>query len=263
MNSHHNGDRDMTTIVTLSCPEGIVMGADSRIRDKVTNQITDDVLKIIKVENFDIAISYWGEAPVGNKFLDILKEFQQNLCEDETVDSITEKLRLYLEQKFPDYDNKEMGFHIAGMILENGSNKPRIKHVFHVSWCEKGKFINENSNQEYHKGPIKLTYECERKYIPLFNGENSIANGFFNLIPQAFGDRQILLEKFNIEMCERLANLIITVNDSVLEFYYSIDQQPRQANRVTGGEPVIIAITRDGFRDLKRYELLKSKYNGQ
>jgi len=247
----------MTTLITISCPEGIVMGADTRIttvNNSSPPDYKDGILKIRKLENYDLIIGYWGNFPKDKDLIGVLIDFEKSLHQsDEDIDKIAEKLKIYLEENFNYYDSR-MGFQIANFI----KSKPEIRHVFHEPWCPKGIFINENSNESFHNNGIIYTFNPRRDYRAIFNGENSVANAFFNYIPLTFSDRFIFEQKLSLEECKKLIEIIIQTTHEILNFYFNKVDKSRVIN-VTGKETVIVKITNKGFKDIKNYEIIKKE----
>jgi hypothetical protein len=217
----------MTSTVTISCPYGIVIAADRRytiIGDKGPKY--GFVNKIFMVSDLPVGLSFWGTSNFeGKELKDFLRDFNKKLVSDNNnVNSVADKLKNHLE----DIGSKigdSMGFHIAGYCKnEEGELYPQIRHVFHETWLRKGKFINENSNEEYHHSNGNTTKYDYDPYIALFNGVRDVANLYFNLLPNIHpkGTR-IILDKLTLDQCMKLAKLIVTSSGELLEFEYFLD----------------------------------------
>ena len=105
----------MTAIITISCPQGIVMAADCRIvnTDDDGNVISTDpnpVEKIIKFEETNVGASFWGYYK-GSEFCssktlnDIITEFDEGLW-----NATVEKVIIHSDNKlvFGFKDGREM-----------------------------------------------------------------------------------------------------------------------------------------------------------
>jgi len=223
----------MTSTLTLSCPEGIVLATDCRItlvdQDGNISGYKDGIDKIYQFSKSVIGMSYWGLASFSSAtILQHLKKFETSqVTEKDNVHSISEKLKSYLEGLVPKID-QGVGIHVAGYCVgENGKLYPQIRHVFHVSWHKPGQFTNENSNEEYHlQDGTKRTHPYD-PFIALFNGDNAIANSFFNFVPNVFPKRrrQIILDLLTINQAIDLAKLTIRTSGEILDFLYTIDKE--------------------------------------
>jgi len=246
----------LTTTISLLCPKGIVLAADTRetIRNKYTGDIDvnrDDVEKIICLSNSDnVGISCWGLAEVeeeGQQKKDIipfLKEFDATITKGDNVDAVAEKLKNRLEKALPTLDNG-MGFHIAGYIQADGHKVPRLRHVFH-SWQQPGKFTNENSHNEYHlPNGDKITYQVAKEYPILFNGDNLVANALFNYAPYIKPYFRIVPHLLSLDECVELAKLVVSTSISRLNYYFDI-RQYKKIPPIVGGSARIVTITEDG-----------------
>lgn len=222
----------MTATLTLSCSEGIVLAADRRITlvdgNGNVSGYEDNVDKIFKFSALPIGASYWGLASFGSDtILDRLDKFEktQVTCNDD-VNTVSEKLKRYLESFTPKIEGS-MGIHLAGFCRNGNNVYPQLRHVFHVSWHRIGEFTNENSNQEYHlPDGTKRSFKYD-PFIALFNGDNAIANAFFNFLPVIYPSRrrQIILDLLGLDEGVRLAKLIIKTSGDILDFLFSLDQK--------------------------------------
>ena len=243
----------MTATLTLSCPEGIVLATDRRITyvDHDGNVVgyKDNIDKIYKFSKVPIGASYWGLASFNSRtILDHLKKFEDTKIESsDDVNSISEKLKRYLESLTPKIE-KSMGIHLAGYCRSGSDFYPQLRHVFHTAWHKPDEFTNENSNQEYHlEDGTKRVYSYE-PFIALFNGDNAIANAFFNFLPNVYPKRkrQIILDLLSLDDSIRLAKLIIKTSGDILDFLFTIDQE----KVIAGVRGLMVAkITKqDGFQ---------------
>ena len=76
----------------------------------------DGILKIHKLEDYNIVIGYWGSAPSNSTFQSILDGFESDLDNTgENVDTVGNKLKEYLQTNYPGY-NREMGLHKSSVL---------------------------------------------------------------------------------------------------------------------------------------------------
>jgi len=243
----------MTATLTLSCPEGIVLATDRRAtcvdHDGNIRGYEDNIDKIYEFSKISIGASCWGLASFNSiTILDHLKKFEDTMVEtNDDVNTISDKLKRYLESLTPKI-GKSMGIHLAGYCRSGSDLYPQLRHVFHVAWHKLGEFTNENSNQEYHlEDGTKRVYDYE-PFIALFNGDNAIANAFFNFVPNVYPKRkrQIILDLLSLNDSMRLAKLIINTSGDILDFLFTIDQE----KVIAGVRGLMVAkITKqDGFQ---------------
>lgn len=253
----------MTSTLTLSCPYGIVLAADQRCTILQDNgpKYLDNVDKIFRVKKLPIALSFWGTTNFGSKDLnEYLEDFyKQKLSQDDDVNSIADKLKNSLENIEPEID-ASMGFHLAGYCKnEEGDYYPQLRHVFHETWVQNGKFVNENSNQEYHRPDgQRIQYEYD-PYIALFNGNRAVANLYFYSLPTIYPNgTRIILDLLDLDQCTKLAKLIVTSSGEILNFLHYLDQ----TEPYKGVSGVMIArITNDRvfqWVEKSRYNRIKS-----
>ena len=251
------GDR-MTSTLTLTCPEGIVLATDMRIIkiDPETGEIInhlDGINKIYHVKKTNIGISYWGLAKLGEELiLRHLKNLEEKkLDKDDSVDATAEKLKDYLESLSPPI-NDVMGIHVAGFTKEKSNEHPRLHHVFHWSWHKPGEFSNENCHEEYHfSNGDRVQFNKRREYPVLFNGDNLVANALFNYAPRIKSYYRILTHKLKLKECIELADLVI--NTSIQRLHYFFDTRHFEKIKPTVGGGVLKAsITpTEGFKWIK------------
>ena len=249
----------MTTTITLLCPEGIILAADSRetLRDKYTGEIIsykDKVDKILELsKNRFTGISCWGLAEIEEDenakkdILPFLKEFESStINEKDDVDSIAEKLKIRLENVTPPLENR-MGFHVAGYVEFDGHKIPKLRHVFRT-WHVSGNFTNENCHIEYYySNGDKVTYKTEKTYPPLFNGDNFIANALFNYAPNIQPYFRIIPNLLTLEESTELAKLIVSTSIHRLNYFFDI-KQFKKIPATVGGSAKIAKITEnEGF----------------
>lgn len=252
----------MTAIITASCPYGIVMAADCRITniDQNGNVISADpnpVEKIINFKKTNVGASYWGYYrgdgfPSGKTIRQILTEFDDSMVtEGDDVDIISEKLMDYFEKNFPKFD-KRLGVHLAGYCKNNGDFIPIIRHIFHEKWNKPGEFVNESSNEQYYKNGELIKYPY-KPFHSLFNGDNTIANLFFEFLPTIYPHRkrQIVLDSLDLDACIELAKLIVLTSSKILDFMTEVDEIIIPNHKEVEGL-TIAKITKDeGFEFIK------------
>ena len=245
----------MTATITLSCPEGIVLATDRRItyidQDGNVRGLKDNVNKIYPFSTVSVGASCWG-LYCGRDFgsrtiLEILKEFENTIVENsDDVNFISKKLKSYLQAQFPEIQSR-VGIHLAGYCKGKDDFYPQLRHVFHETWNNPGEFINENSNQEYHlENGTKRVYPYN-PFIALFNGDNTVANMFFNFLPTIYPkrERKIILDLLNLNECIQLAKLIIRTSSDILGFLTEIDKIEKPEVK---GLLVAKITKRDGFQ---------------
>lgn len=222
----------MTATITLSCPEGIVLATDQRITyvDQNGNILgyEDNIDKIFEFSKVPIGASYWGLASFSSgTILEHLKNFEdKNVESKDDVNSVSEKLVSYLEGLTPKIV-KSMGIHLAGYCRSDSDFHPQLRHVFRIAWHKHGEFTNEDSNKEYHlEDGTKRIYSYE-PFIALFNGDNAIANAFFNFLPKVYPKRkrQVILDLLGLDDSIRFAKLIIRTSGEILDFLFTVDQK--------------------------------------
>jgi len=245
----------MTSTLTLSCPEGIVFATDRRItrvdKDGNIKKYQDNIDKIYKFSKVPIGASYWGLATVNSRtMLGHFKRFEEtNVASKDDVNSISEKLKNYLESlKIED----SMGVHLAGYCRNDDELYPQLRHVFHTSWHLSGEFTNENSNQEYHLEDGTKRVYCYEPFIALFNGDNAIANAFFNFLPNIYPNwkGRIILDRLRLRDSIRLAKMVITTSGDILDFLYTIDNQ--KVAPVVRGLMVATITKEDGYQWIEK-----------
>jgi hypothetical protein len=228
----------MTSTITILCPQGIVMAADSRISyvDSVTGQpreLMDDVKKIFYLRKAKVGISYWGLATIqGKPMLDFLQEIEDTFIQEEDkINDVAEKLLKRLHGTTPRIRTR-MGLHIAGYVREGTNYIPKLQHIFHERWHSDGEFTNENCHLEYHSNGKKILFHQYYPYPVLFNGDNAVANCLFNYIPHISGQK-IRTDLLTLDECLDLAELILSVSIQRLDFYFT--RQEDKVFRSVGG----------------------------
>jgi hypothetical protein len=233
------------------------MAADSAAteRDPITNEITHiipDFRKIYHVSKTSFGISCWGLGKIQNKsILEYLAEFEESHVEKtDTIDQVAEKLSEHLRSVTPKIQ-KRMGLHLAGYIRKGDKSIPQLRHIFHERWHSDGEFTNENCHNEAHIDGKKVLFKSYVPYLPLFNGDNAIANCLFNYIPSATrGMQRIQPDLLTLEECMELAELVVGVSIQRLNYY--VDSQLRKVPQTVGGKVLIAKITPEkGFEWVK------------
>lgn len=234
----------MTSTITITCPEEVVLGADKFI----TYPMTPDrrVLKHIIAEKVylssktNVGISFWGLGDYGAaKGIDFLRKFdEENLSSNDFVDEIASKLKEKLEAITPKIQ-KRCGFHVSGYLTS--AQRPKLRHVFHESWHDVGEFTNENCHKEYHNSDGDLViYRYERDYPVLFNGDNFIANSLFNIAKIVRPYIRIIPRKLSLKECTEIVALIIGISINRLDYYFDISKYEKIDPDVGGGISILV-----------------------
>ncbi len=232
----------------MLCPQGIVMSADSRITyiDAITNEILEyvnDVEKVYHVTKVNVGISYWGLAEIQDKsMIDFFTEFEETqIDEGDSIDGVAEKLKNHLENVVPKIRIR-MGLHLAGYEKRGDEFTPRLRHIFHERWHSSGEFTNEDSNIEWHREGERISFPSRRLFPVLFNGDNAIANCFFNYIPLITrGMQRIRPEVLTLDECLELAELIVSLSIQRLNYY--VDTRLERIPKTVGGKIFVAKIT--------------------
>jgi hypothetical protein len=215
------------------------MAADCRIvnTDDDGNVISTDpnpVEKIIKFEETNVGASFWGYYK-GSEFCssktlnDIITEFDQSMVTaNDDVNVISEKLTDYFEKNFPKF-NERIGIHLAGYCKNNGDLIPIFRHFFHEKWNKPGEFVNEKCNEQCYLDGKLIPYSY-KPFHAVFNGDNTIANLFFDFLPTIYPKRkrQIVLEYLNLDECIELARLTILTSGNILNLLTEMDKKITQ-----------------------------------
>ena len=251
---------NLTSTITLLCPEGIVLATDMRetIIDKYTGDIIryrDGVQKIYRVKkNTNAGISCWGLAEIASQnaqrkdIVPYLKEFDRSsVMRGDTVDVIAEKLKESLESVTPPIDDR-MGFHVAGYIDFEGHRVPHLRHVFRWDWHNPGKFTNEDCHAEYHlPNGDRVLYKTRKEYPPLFNGDNLIANALFNYAPNIKPYYDIVPHLLSLRDCIELAKLVVSTSIQRLNYFFDVRQFQKIPPIVGGGVRIAKITEINGF----------------
>lgn len=216
----------MTSTITLSCPSGIVLAADTRITYLDSNgqiqSFKDDVKKLFYFSESKVAGSYWGLAELNSKsMLEFLADFESSLTEKDDVNSVSKKLASQLRIVKPPV-SRRMGIHLVG-YCGHDEVYPQLRHVFHTDWHKDGEFTDEDSNTEYYlPNGARVQNRLYNPFIARFNGDNRVANALFSLIPTLTGE-YIILDRLDLSECIRLAKLIVWTAEELLNFYFAKD----------------------------------------
>lgn len=251
----------MTCILTIACPEGIVLAGDRRISRELTdgNWEFAERDKIYGFRNGKMGASYWGLAEIREEETRIstskyLKDFDRKYVESgDDVHSVADKLKDALESVRPKI-RKRMGVHATGYSEDNGDKYPVIRHVFHESWNEPGQFVNEYCNTEYHLldgGKVEYPYDPWRA---VFNGDPIVPNVFFNYfgsLPYGL-DRYIVIDKLSLNECVQLANLLVSTAGEILKYMYETREILRKVPQVIKGISVAKITRVQGFNWVTR-----------
>ena len=169
--------------------KGIFMIADSLIvKDNYDTNIAEkNTEKIIVLEEPKVCLSFWGT--VGNPKINFdldteLEKIKKLVTKDDTIISISKKLKKHFENSKFMEDDDQLGFHVSGYDNENS----HLHHVFHELWLNDNEFINEDSKAEFHR-PLfnQQGSSCgfqrvknNNEFPMLFNGDNKIPNLIIN-----------------------------------------------------------------------------------
>lgn len=234
----------MTSTIAITCPEGVVLGADKYITYPMSPDRTTlthvSAEKIYLSEKTNVGISFWGLADYGNKKgIEFLKEFdEKELKSTDRVDEIASKLKIKLEAITPKIE-KRCGFHIGG--YSKSTKKPKLRHIFHENWHDDGQFTNEDCHKEYHDiMGNRVVYRCEKDYPILFNGDNFIANSLFNVARLKIPYIRIIPETLSIRECKELVALVITTSINRLDYYFDTRKYKKIDPDVGGGVSILV-----------------------
>ena len=221
----------MTSTVTISCPDGIVLSADTRITRVRNGEIVcfeDNVTKIFEFRRNQVGASYWGLAELdGKPMLDVLSEFDQEVVEgSDDVNTISEKLVGHFRRHFRGI-NDRMGVHVAGYCKGDEGTYPQIRHVFHMKYHSPGEFTNEDSNVERHSlTDGTVARHPYNPYVSVFNGDYTVASALFNYLPYLKQGRRplVLPDQLNLDQCVELAKFVIESSAKIIPFVYELNQ---------------------------------------
>ncbi|MFX0206668.1 MAG: hypothetical protein ACFFDT_11840 [Candidatus Hodarchaeota archaeon] len=236
----------MTSTITITHEDGVVMGSDQLITYPVdpNRQVFAHIVrdKIYQTERNNVGLSFWGLGDYAETDgFHFLEEFDRNmLSKDDFVDEIASKLKEKLETLGI---KRRCGFHIAGY---SKSNRPKLRHIFHENWHDKGKFIDEDCHKEFHDSlGNTISYRHPRDFPVLFNGDNFIANALFNF-GKLDSDRpyiRIIPRKLTFQQCIEVAALIINTSINRLDYYFDM-RKFEKIDPDVGGDVSILLLTR-------------------
>ncbi|MCK9375655.1 MAG: hypothetical protein M0P73_05845 [Syntrophobacterales bacterium] len=244
----------MTLLITMATKSGIVMGADSKIsmwdpKKKVFTSDRSYATKIIAIEDHHMAVSFWGLLDIHLKnntgtirrhLIDnIFKNFSASLSKDDDVDTVSEKFRDYLNKTvdFSKLSDFPFGVHMAGYISENGTKKPKIRHV-----C-----LSPGDNKDPNQQDISKfksndeSNNCsEPPYAMVFNGFYYIVNALVNWIRLYHSDIYSMFtpQKMNIGQAISLTKYLINITKGFQTYV--------RAPKLVGGSVKILAINERG-----------------
>ncbi len=211
----------MTLVVTISCPDGIVMGADRLItvRSGANLRSINSRRKIIPLFSHDICISYWGLATLNRIRMERhIRNVEKIVINSGAfnINTFSSALLNYLTAFQP---TTPMGFHISGYY----NNQPEIRHIFHEAYHPIGGnyFTLENTNLEYHdiNNGNRLPHPHRINYFPLFNGDNIMVNGLINY-PQLLtrGRMSIQFNRMNLSDARKLVEILMVATINMQNF---------------------------------------------
>ncbi len=106
----------------MSTKEGIYMIADGLEVEDIGERVTPvgTIEKLDRVRNLDVVLSFWGTTENSSKnfnLLDELRNFENELEEDDNVLTVSEKNKDYFEELNILEDHDNLGFHITFFIF--------------------------------------------------------------------------------------------------------------------------------------------------
>ena len=239
----------MTSTITVTCPDGVVLGADKYITYPMTPDrrvLKHEIAKKIYLSTkINAGISFWGLAEYGStKGTDFLKEFDENdLSSNDFVDEIASKLKEKLEAITPKI-KRRCGFHVAG--YSKSTQKPKLRHIFHENWHDDGQFTNEDCHKEYHASVgNRVVYRYAKDFPVLFNGDNFIANALFNFAKLLRPNIRIIPRRLSLKECTEIVALIISTSINRLDYYFDLSKYEKIDPDVGGGISLLV-INKDG-----------------
>lgn len=158
----------MTIICSAYFPEGIVMGADSRmlcnkdLKDKTVDEFiaSDNAEKLILINN-KIGISCCGDAKIDNRFIgSYLKEF---IGENEDLSAIKDKLSSHIKSLKERLPESNIILHISGYI----DGEPKIFRIENEECTE----VKTKGVSSYAKEPYALIYDGMVEPIKKIRGD--------------------------------------------------------------------------------------------
>lgn len=232
--------------------------ADSLITNQSLKK-SRNVEKIVKL-NDNCWLSYWGTVSNSNfKWEESLKEFKKQIKNEESVNSISEKIKEFFEfEKFLN-EKEELGFHVLG--YENDTLK--LRHIFHTKFIEEDNlFINEDTHKEFHNpltpegGGYQKWYH-NKIYPMLFNGDYRLPNLIMNGL-NVFKD-SVRYENFDKDKSERFLIFLMKTaielqNYSAANTKGSLVDYPLMLNAITKTRIPPKFVNRNGevFNTLKK-----------
>lgn len=246
----------MTCIITITSPEGIVLGADKRISRQLETGKWEfqDRVKTYGFLKHNVAASYWGKATLpfeGQEVYvdDFLALFEKHFVEPtDDVNTISEKISSYLGALQPKIAART-GIHFSGYCREKDKIYPVLRHVFHESWNPPGEFVNEYSNKEaFDFDGNKMVYDYD-PWIAVFNGDPFVPRAFFNFFGSTpFGlDRYIIIDLLNLKKCLGLARLIVCTASEIIKYTYQTEGIFAKDPQVVAGVSLATITKEKGF----------------
>jgi hypothetical protein len=247
----------LTSTLTILCPQGIVMAADSVAtkRNPHSNEIEEyipDFQKIYKISKTNFGVSCWGLGKIGDKTMsEFLTQFEESsVSSTDTLDQVAEKLTTLLSTALPT-NQYRMGLHLAGYVTNEDKRIPQLRHIFHETWHKDGQFVCENCHKESLAEGARIEFYNNVPYLALFNGDNTVANCLFIFIPAMTKHQQkIQPASLTIKECLELAEMVVGV--AIQRLHYYVDTEYRKVPKTVGGKVVIAKITpSNGFEWVK------------
>jgi len=236
----------MTLVVTVSCSDGIVMGADRliTIRSGTNFHPIDSRRKIIALHNHGICVSYWGLATLNRiRMEQHIRNVERTVMNSGifNINTFSSALFNYLTIYQP---SNSMGFHISGFF----NNQPQIRHIFHETYhpIQGNNFTLENTNLEYHdiNNGRRLPHPNRLDHLALFNGDNIMVNGLINYPPLLTrGQMSIPFNRMNLSEAQKLVELLIGATINMQNFVGIY----RRRGRIVGNGIDIFAIAPNGI----------------
>ena len=179
----------MTLIISMVTKKGIFNISDMRITSVEgdgRNLLADEQEKFLAL-NRHVILVFWGwtgnEKP--SELRVKLEKFKQSVKENDSATEVAKMLRVFCSREIQLCREDPLGFHVFG--IEN--EQYILHHVFFDHTSKNGRFIDENSLEEFHQfthlGFIRIARLTD--YPIIFNGDNKLVNLIINGL-QSLGD---------------------------------------------------------------------------
>jgi len=169
----------MTLIISLLHPNGILMGADTKltttytpVNDKFIPNGEQTIRYSKSTKFFEIpgvaCVTCWGDF---TRLHGKIKILFANYGDFQNVDDLSEKVYQFLLKEIDPFVDEELGFHIGGYM---DSKKPKLYHVFYGK--DVGLGLDPNTNLQ------QVKKHDHSDFLALYNGQNHIAHEIINSI---------------------------------------------------------------------------------